>query len=47
MFSAKFKTRCLKNGELIVIDGEAVALLPTLTLRATQGAVTDLQGPNC
>ncbi|XP_014504147.1 uncharacterized protein LOC106764375 [Vigna radiata var. radiata] len=46
-YLAKFKTRCLKNGELIVIDGEAVALLPTLTLRATQGAVTDLQGPNC
>ncbi|QCE01527.1 uncharacterized protein LOC114195366 [Vigna unguiculata] len=35
-YLAKFKTRCLKNGELIVIDGEAVALLPTLTVEQEQ-----------
>ncbi|KAK7375598.1 hypothetical protein VNO78_35505 [Psophocarpus tetragonolobus] len=31
-YLAKFKTRCFKNGELLVIDGEAVALLPTLAV---------------
>nr|XP_007141561.1 hypothetical protein PHAVU_008G206400g [Phaseolus vulgaris]ESW13555.1 hypothetical protein PHAVU_008G206400g [Phaseolus vulgaris] len=34
-YLAKFKTRCFKNGEL-VIDGEAVALLPTLTAEQKQ-----------
>lgn len=36
LFSAKFKTRCFKNGDLLVIDGEAVALLPTLTVEQIQ-----------
>ncbi|KAJ1381554.1 HotDog domain superfamily [Sesbania bispinosa] len=31
-YLAKFKTRCFKNGELVVIEGEAVAMLPTLTV---------------
>ncbi|KAJ1432120.1 P-loop containing nucleoside triphosphate hydrolase [Sesbania bispinosa] len=31
-YLAKFKTRCFKNGELLVIEGEAVAMLPTLTV---------------
>ncbi|KAK7392929.1 hypothetical protein VNO78_21379 [Psophocarpus tetragonolobus] len=35
-YLAKFKTRCFKNGELLVIDGEAVALLPTLTVEQEQ-----------
>ncbi|KAK7300312.1 hypothetical protein RJT34_11155 [Clitoria ternatea] len=35
-YLAKFKTRCFKNGELLVIDGEAVALLPTLTVEQGQ-----------
>ncbi|KAI4308282.1 hypothetical protein L6164_031372 [Bauhinia variegata] len=32
-YLAKFKTRCYKNGEL-VLDGEAMALLPTLEMEA-------------
>lgn len=37
LFSAKFKTRCFfKNGELLVIDGEIVTLLPTLTVEQEQ-----------
>lgn len=35
-YIAKFKTRCFKNGELLVIDGEALALLPTLTIEQEQ-----------
>ncbi|CAJ1971191.1 unnamed protein product [Sphenostylis stenocarpa] len=35
-YLAKFKTRCFKNGELLVIDGEAVALLPTLRIEQEQ-----------
>ncbi|KAK7392931.1 hypothetical protein VNO78_21381 [Psophocarpus tetragonolobus] len=35
-YLAKFKTRCFKNGELLVIDGEVVALLPTLTVEQEQ-----------
>ncbi|KAG4964549.1 hypothetical protein JHK85_039524 [Glycine max] len=35
-YLAKFKTRCFKNGDLLVIDGEAVALLPTLTVEQIQ-----------
>ncbi|TKY57082.1 (R)-specific enoyl-CoA hydratase [Spatholobus suberectus] len=35
-YLAKFKTRCFKNGELLVIDGEAMALLPTLTVEQEQ-----------
>ncbi|CAL0326181.1 unnamed protein product [Lupinus luteus] len=31
-YLAKFKTRCFKNGELLVIEGEAMAMLPTLTV---------------
>ncbi|KAF8395254.1 hypothetical protein HHK36_019196 [Tetracentron sinense] len=30
-FIAKFSTKCFKNGELLVIDGEAMAILSTLT----------------
>ncbi|GAU21620.1 hypothetical protein TSUD_251030 [Trifolium subterraneum] len=32
----QFKTRCFKNGETLVIDGEALALLPTLDYRAVE-----------
>ncbi|XP_061352315.1 3-hydroxyacyl-[acyl-carrier-protein] dehydratase, mitochondrial-like [Gastrolobium bilobum] len=35
-YLAKFKTRCFKNGELLVIEGEAVAMLPTLTVEQGQ-----------
>ncbi|KAK7372678.1 hypothetical protein VNO80_06065 [Phaseolus coccineus] len=35
-YLAKFKTRCFKNGELVAIDGETVALLPTLTVKQEQ-----------
>ena len=30
--SAKFKTKCFKHGDNIVIDGEATAILPTLAI---------------
>ncbi|KAF3455043.1 hypothetical protein FNV43_RR05491 [Rhamnella rubrinervis] len=29
---AKFKTKCFKDGEVVVVDGEAMALLPSLAL---------------
>ncbi|KAL2316930.1 hypothetical protein Fmac_030806 [Flemingia macrophylla] len=35
-YLAKFKTTCFKNGELLVIDGDAVALLPTLSVELEQ-----------
>ncbi|WJX59192.1 hypothetical protein P8452_44549 [Trifolium repens] len=35
-YLAKFKTRCFKNGEILVIEGEALALLPTLYYRAVE-----------
>ncbi|XP_027333453.1 uncharacterized protein LOC113848236 [Abrus precatorius] len=35
-YLAKFKTRCFKNDELLVIEGEAVALLPTLNVEQGQ-----------
>ncbi|CAJ2653838.1 hydroxyacyl-thioester dehydratase type 2 [Trifolium pratense] len=35
-YLAKFKTRCFKNGEILVIEGEALALLPTLDYRAVE-----------
>ncbi|KAF9596873.1 hypothetical protein IFM89_013921 [Coptis chinensis] len=31
-YLSKLSTKCYKNGELLCIDGEAVALLPTLTM---------------
>ncbi|RDY12179.1 (R)-specific enoyl-CoA hydratase, partial [Mucuna pruriens] len=31
-----FKTRCFKNGKLLVLDGEAMALLPTLAVEQEQ-----------
>ncbi|KDP44105.1 hypothetical protein JCGZ_05572 [Jatropha curcas] len=31
-YIAKFSTKCFKNGELLVIDGEATAILPTLVV---------------
>jgi hypothetical protein len=30
MIRVKFLTRCFKNDKLLVIDGEAVAILPNL-----------------
>ncbi|KAI5433508.1 uncharacterized protein LOC127117909 [Lathyrus oleraceus] len=35
-YLAKFKTRCFKNGEILVIEGEALALLPTLDYKAVE-----------
>ncbi|XP_077246832.1 hydroxyacyl-thioester dehydratase type-like protein [Tasmannia lanceolata] len=35
-YIAKFSTKCFKNGEVLVIDGEAVAILPTLTTNEEQ-----------
>uniref|UniRef100_A0A2P2QHY0 Uncharacterized protein n=1 Tax=Rhizophora mucronata TaxID=61149 RepID=A0A2P2QHY0_RHIMU len=32
VISAKFSTKCFKSGDHLVIDGEATAILPTLTL---------------
>ncbi|KAL5701896.1 hypothetical protein ACHQM5_027180 [Ranunculus cassubicifolius] len=32
-YLSKFSTKCYKDGELLCVDGEAVALLPTLTMR--------------
>lgn len=29
-YIAKFSTKCFKNGDLLVLDGEAMAILPTL-----------------
>lgn len=31
-YFAKFSTKCFKNGDHIVLDGEAMAILPTLAL---------------
>ncbi|KAH1130506.1 hypothetical protein J1N35_001884 [Gossypium stocksii] len=31
-YIAKLSTKCFKNGELLVLDGEAMAILPTLAL---------------
>ncbi|CAI9116097.1 OLC1v1017163C1 [Oldenlandia corymbosa var. corymbosa] len=31
-YVAKFSTKCFKNGDTLVIDGEATAVLPTLAL---------------
>ncbi|KZV34803.1 hydroxyacyl-thioester dehydratase type 2, mitochondrial [Dorcoceras hygrometricum] len=31
-FLVKFVTKCVKDGEIVVIDGEAMALLPTLSI---------------
>ncbi|OMO62774.1 Inositol monophosphatase [Corchorus olitorius] len=31
-YIAKFSTKCFKNGELLVIDGEAMTILPTLAV---------------
>ncbi|GMH10551.1 hypothetical protein Nepgr_012392 [Nepenthes gracilis] len=31
-YLVKFSTRCFKNGDLIVLDGEAMAFLPTLSI---------------
>ncbi|KAF3453989.1 hypothetical protein FNV43_RR04432 [Rhamnella rubrinervis] len=31
-YLAKFKTKCFKDGEVVVVDGEAMALLPSLAL---------------
>nr|AFK49358.1 unknown [Lotus japonicus] len=31
-YLVKFKTRCIKSDELVAIEGEAVAMLPTLTV---------------
>ncbi|KAJ7964884.1 (R)-specific enoyl-CoA hydratase [Quillaja saponaria] len=31
-YLAKFKTRCIKNGGFLVLEGEAVAILPTLAV---------------
>lgn len=35
-YFAKFKTKCFKNGDILVIEGEALALLPTLDYRAVE-----------
>ncbi|KAK9280608.1 hypothetical protein L1049_014303 [Liquidambar formosana] len=35
-YLAKFSTKCFKNGELLVIDGEAMAILPTLAVEQVQ-----------
>ncbi|KAK7269936.1 hypothetical protein RIF29_22752 [Crotalaria pallida] len=32
----EFKTRCFENGELLVIEGDATAMLPTLTVEQGQ-----------
>ncbi|GKU93622.1 hypothetical protein SLEP1_g7199 [Rubroshorea leprosula] len=31
-YMAKFSTKCFKNGEILVLSGEATAILPTLTM---------------
>lgn len=31
-YLVKFKTRCLRNNEILVLDGEAMAILPTLAV---------------
>ncbi|XP_050212750.1 3-hydroxyacyl-[acyl-carrier-protein] dehydratase, mitochondrial [Mercurialis annua] len=31
-FMAKFSTKCLKNGEVLVVGGDAVTILPTLAM---------------
>uniref|UniRef100_A0A2C9V385 Thioesterase domain-containing protein n=1 Tax=Manihot esculenta TaxID=3983 RepID=A0A2C9V385_MANES len=31
-YIAKFATKCFKKGELLIIDGEAMAILPTLAV---------------
>ncbi|XP_030448069.1 3-hydroxyacyl-[acyl-carrier-protein] dehydratase, mitochondrial [Syzygium oleosum] len=31
-YMVKFSTKCFKSGELLVIDGEAIAILPSLAL---------------
>ncbi|KAF3796306.1 R-specific enoyl-CoA hydratase [Nymphaea thermarum] len=33
---AKFQTKCLKDGDHVVIDGEAMAILPSLEMREVQ-----------
>ncbi|GLT37277.1 hypothetical protein SLA2020_116060 [Shorea laevis] len=32
-YVAKFSTKCFKNGEILVLSGEATAILPTLTMK--------------
>lgn len=31
-YLVKFSTKCFKNGDLVVLDGESTALLPTLSM---------------
>ncbi|XVF69383.1 hypothetical protein PTKIN_Ptkin11bG0077100 [Pterospermum kingtungense] len=31
-YIAKFSTKCFKNGDVVVLDGEAMAILPTLAV---------------
>ncbi|XP_021279373.1 uncharacterized protein LOC110413008 isoform X1 [Herrania umbratica] len=35
-YLAKFSTKCFKNGQLLVLDGEAMAILPTLAVEQVQ-----------
>ncbi|KAJ7960432.1 (R)-specific enoyl-CoA hydratase [Quillaja saponaria] len=37
-YLAKFKTRCFKRGELLVLEGEAVAILPTQAVEQANSA---------
>ncbi|XP_044478393.1 (R)-specific enoyl-CoA hydratase [Mangifera indica] len=38
-YLVKFSTKCLKNGELVVLDGEAMAILPTLAVFEEQSTI--------
>ncbi|KAM7528374.1 hypothetical protein LguiB_031784 [Lonicera macranthoides] len=38
-YIAKFATKCFKKGDLVVIDGEAMAILPTLSTELVQSPV--------
>ncbi|EOY33096.1 Thioesterase superfamily protein isoform 1 [Theobroma cacao] len=35
-YLAKFSTKCFKNGQLLVLDGEAMTILPTLAVEQVQ-----------
>ncbi|XP_010246333.1 PREDICTED: uncharacterized protein LOC104589636 isoform X3 [Nelumbo nucifera] len=35
-YIAKFSTKCFKDGRLLVLDGEAMAILPTLSMGEQQ-----------
>ncbi|KAJ0083777.1 uncharacterized protein LOC116114462 [Pistacia vera] len=38
-YLVKFSTKCVKNGEILVLDGEAMTILPTLAVDEEQSTI--------